>query len=794
MPVPTLGPTGWPQANGSVGDTTGTQVSTSCCSRRLFPAGDERAKPQMLVHLRQLRLTDGSKRKPRRTAAHRRRRTWAAEVNTPPVNEALRPGFELGDWHVDVSGNRLVRGDEVRPLRHKAMEVLVLLAQHAGQTVTRETLEHTIWHGNSSVAPKAINTAVWTIRQALGDDPDTPRYLETIAKKGYRLVAPVRALPEPASPAGGTAPRPRRALPVPMSVLLSSMAVAGLAATWFLAQRETQLPAPSATEAAPTYRHVIALSQESGVEYLGELSPDGRKLAFGWWQGRGTGQLYVRDVQAAVAAASAPAGPLNLSTDAGEVQSFSWAPDSRHLVYAAVSVGGPCTLWLQAVDGPRRALATCAALFTPSVAWSPDGRYIAFSAEDQGAGGLFLVAPDGSGLRRLTTAPPAAMADHQPAWSPDGQRLAFVRQDPADGTRDLHETTLDGKLQRLSELKLNFLHGITYAANGQDVVFSTTQQDRRTLLRWDRRNAQAVPLGLEGSAPTRAPDGGLVYSLLRVHVSIARLPGRPHNHQPPERLLHAVASDRAPRLDSSGLRVAFVSRRTGAQELWVARADGAQARALTALQGQLAEPAWQPGGAHLAFLGNCGPGKRFGLCVVATAGGTPRPLAADAAAYGRPAWHPTRPEVWVPSDRGGRWQLWRFPLDGSAPETLATAETPGRALQWAADGRSFVYQPRGARHLQWHSTGTPAAERRLDVTATGEDPLDWRLHQGGVRTLTRGDRESWRHLDLASGRRQALGEHALGSFPERASFDIGADGSVLVEVADSDVADIMHAR
>jgi Tol biopolymer transport system component/DNA-binding winged helix-turn-helix (wHTH) protein len=726
------------------------------------------------------------------------------------VNEALRPGFELGDWVVDVTGNRLVRGAEVRPLRHKAMEVLVLLAENAGQTVSRETLEQAIWQGNSFVAPKAINTAVWTIRQALGDDPETPHYLETIAKKGYRLVAPVRvisgaaagAAPGPAAdtatasapsaaPPGsaGAAPSPR---PSRAAWMLGAAGLTAAAAVLLWPRQQARPDAPQAAAVAPTYRQVVALTQEPGVEYLGQLSPDGRKLAFGWWQGRGTGQLYVRELPppGAAASASPQAPPMALSSDAGEVQGFSWAPDGRSLAYAATPAGGPCTLWVQPLDGPRRALATCAAIFTPTVAWSPDGRHIAFSGEAEGAGGLFLIAPDGSGLRRLSTAPPAAMPDHQPAWSPDGRRLAFAREDPADGTRDLHEATLDGSVQRLTSLKLNLLHGITYAADGQDLIFSTTQQDRRALQRWDRRGAQAVPLGLEGSAPTRAPDGGLVYALLRTHVSIARLQGR----EPPQRLLHAVASDRAPRLDSGGQRVAFVSRRSGAQELWTAMADGAQARALTALDGHLGEPAWQPGGEHLAFLGNCGPGKRFGLCVIAAAGGTPRPLAADAANYGRPAWHPTRAEVWVPSDRGGRWQLWRFPLDGSAPDTLATAEPPGRGAQWAPDGRSLVYQPRGARHLQWRAVGATAPERRLDVAATGEELVDWRLHGGGVRTLTRGDRERWRQLDLVSGRRQALGEHSLGSFPERASFDIGPDGTVLVEMANSDVADIMLAR
>jgi Tol biopolymer transport system component/DNA-binding winged helix-turn-helix (wHTH) protein len=557
------------------------------------------------------------------------------------MGAVLRSGFELGDWFVDVTGNRLLRGQEVRALRHKAMEVLVLLAENAGQTVSRETLEQAIWQGNSFVAPKAINTAIWTIRQALGDDPETPRYLETIAKKGYRLVAPVRVVAEAAPDgAAGLAPTaaPQAAPPPAPPRSAWAWAAVGLAAAAALLGwlRERASPdEPPTAAAAPGYRQVVALTQEPGVEYLGELSPDGRKLAFGWWRGRGSGQLYVREVPATGTAASATpqAAPLALSTDAGEVQGFSWAPDGRRLAYTATPAGGPCTLWVQALDGPRRALATCAALFTPSVAWSPDGRHIAFSAESQGAGGLFLVAPDGSGLRRLSTAPPSAMADHQPAWSPDGRRLAFARQDPADGTRDLHEATLDGQVQRLSTLKLNLLHGLTYAADGQDLVFSTTQQDRRTLQRWERRSAQALPLGLEGSAPTRAPDGGLVYALLRTHVSIARLQGR----EPPQRLLHAVASDRAPRLDPGGQRVAFVSRRSGAQELWTAQSDGAQARALTALEGLLGEPAWQPGGEHLAFLGNCGPGKRFGLCVIASAGGTPRPLAADAASYGRPA-------------------------------------------------------------------------------------------------------------------------------------------------------------
>lgn len=713
-----------------------------------------------------------------------------------PGKDPLLSGFELGDWYVDVSGNQVCRGSESRPLRHKAMELLVLLARHAGQTVSRETIVDAVWQGNRFVAPKAINTAAWAIRQALGDDPDAPRYLLTVAKKGYRLIAPVRPREVPGAGAvAAPAPPPGRGgTPSRRGVALAGAAAAVAALTAIgaigLEGRTPWSPQPAALQATPApglhYTQVTALTQEPGIEYLGALSPDGRQLAFAWWRGRGEGGLYLRTV------GDNASEPRPLGVGAGDVHGLSWSPDGQALAFIATRADGGCTLWLQPLSGERRALAACAPLFTPGTAWSPDGRWIAFAGEGEGAGGLFLVAPDGSGLRRLTTSAPAAMADHQPAWSADGLRLAFVRQDPADGTRDLHEVTLDGQVRRLSTLRLHHLHGLTYAADGQDLVFSTTRQDRRVLLRWRRGDGMALPLGLDGSAPVMASDGRLVFSLMRTHVGIARL----SFGAAPERLFQTVGSDRSPRVSPDGRRAALVSGRSGAQELWLVQSDGSRPVALTTLDGLAAEPAWSPAGDQLAFLGNCGPGRRHGLCLLQLGDGRVRPLAADAASYGRPAWHPTRPEVWVASDRGGRWQLWRFALDGSSPATVDTDEPPGRALQWVADGGSLVYQPWRAQYLRERPFPTPAGgpERRLDVTATGETLVDWQTAGQSIVTLTRSDRERWRRLDLISGRRDALGEHALGSFPERASFTVEGPRTVLVEVANTDLADIMVAR
>ncbi len=696
----------------------------------------------------------------------------------PRVDPAREP-FELGDWLVDAPGNRLRRGTDVRPLRHKAMALLVLLAQRPGETVTRDEIVDAVWDGNRFVAPKAINTAVWTIRQALGDDPESPRYLETIAKKGYRLIAAVRPV-EPAAPAPVDAAPTRRV--VWPWVAAACGLVAMFAGAWHLW--------PSVAPGAPALPAPTPLTQNPGHEYLGRLSPDGRTLAFGWWQGQGVGQLYLR------AADDLNAVPQQVSGDAGEVQGLAWAPDGRAIVFAALSGQGRCTLWLyRLAEQARRALAGCAALFTPSVDWSPDGRWIAFAAEADGVGGLFRIAPDGSGLRRLTSAPPAAAADHQPAWSPDGARLAFARQDPADGTRDFFETTADGATpRRLSHLHLYTLHGLTYDAGGQDLVFSTTRHDTRLLLRWQRGSGAAQPLGLEGSAPARAADGRLVYALMRSHVSVARLDWRGAAASVPQRLISSVASDRSADVDRTGGRTVFVSRRSGEPELWLADARGE--RALTRLSGQLASPAWSPDGRQVAFLGNCGPGRRFGLCLVdAGADAVPRPLAADAAAYGRPAWHPTAPEVWIGSDRGGRWALWRIASDGSGRAGTVDTEQPmARALQWAADGSGFVYQPAFSRRLRWRPAAG-GAEREIPLGSDeGEALVDWRLDGTGLVVLVRGARERFLRLDLAGGAPVVLSAHALGTFPEFATFTPAADGAVLVDLANTAVADLMLLR
>ena len=117
-----------------------------------------------------------------------------------------RARLRIGEWIADPATNELVRGTERVRLEPRAMDVLVFLAGRAGAVVTREELFAAAWPG-TVVGDEALSQSVTKLRRALGDDSRAPAYIETISKRGYRLLAPVAAAPEvPAAPAS----RPRR--------------------------------------------------------------------------------------------------------------------------------------------------------------------------------------------------------------------------------------------------------------------------------------------------------------------------------------------------------------------------------------------------------------------------------------------------------------------------------------------------------------------------------------------------------------------------------------------------------
>jgi TolB-like protein/DNA-binding winged helix-turn-helix (wHTH) protein len=110
--------------------------------------------------------------------------------------------FQVGDWYVDPETDRILRGNQVIRLEPKVMEVLVFLASYPGQVITREELETSVWAG-TVVGYDSLTSAMLKLRKAFDDNPKNPQIIETIPKKGYRLVAsvqPAKADLDPVTP------------------------------------------------------------------------------------------------------------------------------------------------------------------------------------------------------------------------------------------------------------------------------------------------------------------------------------------------------------------------------------------------------------------------------------------------------------------------------------------------------------------------------------------------------------------------------------------------------------------
>ena len=183
--------------------------------------------------------------------------------------------LRIGEWTVEPAQNELLRDGKALRLEPKVVEVLVQLAARPGKVATREELLARVWP-DVVVGDDALTQAIIKLRKALGDDAQEPRYIETIPKRGYRLIAPVR---NDADPSGaGPAPDPHAKKRQRASLLLVGLALAllvGLAVQqlktrpWPLAE-DVHKKAPAASFPLVAVLPLANLSGDAKRDYLSD--------------------------------------------------------------------------------------------------------------------------------------------------------------------------------------------------------------------------------------------------------------------------------------------------------------------------------------------------------------------------------------------------------------------------------------------------------------------------------------------------------------------------------------------
>src|SRR6266849_1310527 len=105
------------------------------------------------------------------------------------------PTYRFGIFELDLRSGELRRNGSKLKIQEQSLQVLALLLAHPGEPVTRDELRNRLWPADTFVDfDHSVNAAIRRLRDALGDSAENPRFVETLARRGYRFIAPVNAV------------------------------------------------------------------------------------------------------------------------------------------------------------------------------------------------------------------------------------------------------------------------------------------------------------------------------------------------------------------------------------------------------------------------------------------------------------------------------------------------------------------------------------------------------------------------------------------------------------------------
>ena len=127
---------------------------------------------------------------------------WLSKMEDEPLSPVVR----FGQFELDLRSAELRKSKVRIRLQEQPFQILAALLERPGEVVLREEIRKKLWPGNTVVEfDHSINAAVKRLRDALLDSADEPRYIETVARRGYRFIGEVEKVPEIAPPPAGLA-------------------------------------------------------------------------------------------------------------------------------------------------------------------------------------------------------------------------------------------------------------------------------------------------------------------------------------------------------------------------------------------------------------------------------------------------------------------------------------------------------------------------------------------------------------------------------------------------------------
>jgi Tol biopolymer transport system component/predicted Ser/Thr protein kinase len=579
---------------------------------------------------------------------------------------------------------------------------------------------------------------------------------------------------------GAPKPRPRRRLLWAVGIAL---ALAAAAIGIWVVRLKTR--APEADLAA------FPLTSYPGTEYFPSFSPDGAQVVFQLCPedpGK-TCQIYIKQIGVEP--------PVRLTDSPALSYSPAWSPDGRTIAFCRrLSPTRMALILIPQRGGRERMLAEWdegGSLEGPFLAWTPDSRWLVSPVREDSSKGpwaLFLFSAETGEKRRLTTPLPGLGSDSTPAFSPDGRTLAFSRQ--GVGKSDLYLLRLaedympQGEPERIaSDNPWNA--GAAWTPDGSEIVFSSGTVDN-----WSSRRLWRV--AASKSAKSRrlvfASDGifqpavsrlgsRLAYVARRFDSNIWRVDLAEAGQKPgiPTKFISSTKPEYCPAYSPDGKRIAFVSERSGAPEVWVSENDGANSTQLTSLGGPyIYGPQWSPGGESISF--HAAPGGKEDIYVVSANGGAPRRLTSNPGQSRWPYWSGDGQWLYFTRFSGGTAGFWRMPAAGGEAVQITRNQTDGSDVPRESPDGKWLYYQKGYP--------PPVSVWRMPV-AGGEQTkvLDsvkdsWTVRNEGIYFITTPDKQRRRSICLREFATGKIRQIATIERPPSLGLAVSPDGRTLL--------------
>ena len=315
--------------------------------------------------------------------------------------------IQFGVFEIDLRAGELRRNGAKIRLQEQPFQILTMLLERPGEVVSREELRTHLWPADTFVDfDHSLNAAVRRLRDALGDTAENPRFVETVARRGYRFLAPVNGtVPAVVSEISVSPPESTHKGWIASAAAL--LLLTGLGVGLFLGRR-TSPPLISSTPFAE--RRLTANPSEDPVSGAA-ISPDGKYLAFSDDTG-----FYLRQID------TGETHPLTLP-QGFRAMPVGWLPDGSHILVTSVTPPSQqAGLWqISTVGGSPRKLSDEGR----EAAVSPDGSQIVFLKGAAKSQELWLMRADGEQSRKI--AGEIGELFRSPVWSADGKQIAFLR-------------------------------------------------------------------------------------------------------------------------------------------------------------------------------------------------------------------------------------------------------------------------------------------------------------------------------------------------------------------------------